>query len=73
MGVAFGGAIMAVRQNHYLSRGLSGEAAGAAGNRIYLAAQRDAFLFGLCIVALAILFMSRVPDIKKDSIGKNYK
>ncbi|MCL1849610.1 MAG: MFS transporter [Clostridiales bacterium] len=66
MGVAFGGAIMAVRQQYYASgRGLSGGAVGGSGalgeSGIYLTAQRDAFLFGLFVVCIALFCMYRIP------------
>ncbi|MCL1805859.1 MAG: MFS transporter [Clostridiales bacterium] len=61
LGVAFGSAIMALRQSHYM-RTLA-EGAGAAGaQRVYLTAQRDAYFFGLCIVALALFCMFRIPE-----------
>ena len=66
LGVAFGGAIIAVRQNHYLSQRVAARSGGSAGDQIYLMAQRDAFLFGLGIVILAIICMSKVPDIVRE-------
>ena len=65
MGVAFGGAIMAVRQNAYAARNLR-EGIESSANGIYLAAQRDAFLFGLCVVAIAFVCMIRIPGKKQN-------
>jgi MFS family permease len=60
LGVAFGGAIMAVRQSYY-AKAFADGAGAAGGNRIYLTAQRDAYIFGICIVAVAIFCMFRIP------------
>ena len=74
LGVAFGSAIMAVRQNYYTASGVGvgamgagsadglGAAALADGSRIYLMAQRDAFLFGLGVVMVALYCMYRIPS-----------
>mgnify|MGYP000919449360 CR=1 FL=1 len=56
LGVAFGGAIIALREKEYLaalSAGMEKEA--------YLLAQRDAFFFGICIVVLALFCMLLTP------------
>ncbi|MCL2121968.1 MAG: MFS transporter [Clostridiales bacterium] len=67
LGVAFGGAIMAIRQNTYHAAALA-EGADTSGNRIYLMAQRDAFCFGLVVLAAAFLCMYRIPK-KADEPG----
>ncbi|MPN45757.1 Riboflavin transporter RibZ [bioreactor metagenome] len=59
LGVAFGGAIMALRQSYYSAAGL------APDNRVYLLAQRDVFYFGLGIVAVSICCMLMIPSEKK--------
>ncbi|MEL7622356.1 MAG: MFS transporter [Clostridiales bacterium] len=59
LGVAFGGAIMALRQSYYSAAGL------APDNRVYLLAQRDVFYFGLGIVAVSICCMLMIPIEKK--------
>jgi hypothetical protein len=62
LGVAFGGAIIAVRQSYYLSRAAAGMGGPEMASRAaYLMSQRDAFLFGLCVVAAAIFCMARIP------------
>ena len=59
LGVAFGSAIMALRQIHYAKALVDGaEAAGEA--RVYIMAQRDAYIFGICVVAAAVFCMSRI-------------
>ncbi len=60
LGVAFGGAIMALRQSYYSSAGL------APANRVYLLAQRDVFYFGLGIVTVAIFCVLMIPFKKKN-------
>ena len=70
MGVAFSGAIMTMRQNHYFS--LSGEWGGgvSAQNMVYLKAQRDTYIFGLFVVILAINCIIRIPSKKGDASKK---
>lgn len=48
LGVACGSAVIALRQAAYFSAGLTGNAA-------YLSAQRDAFYFGILVVAAALI------------------
>ena len=60
LGVAFGSAIMALRQSYY-ARSLTDNHGAAGETGIYLLAQRDAYIFGLCIVAIAIFCMYRIP------------
>jgi len=55
--VSSAGAIMAARQNRYLARAVEAGAAAPDGNGIYVMAQRDAYYFGVCVAALAILCM----------------
>jgi MFS family permease len=65
LGVAFGGAIMAIRQAHYY-RVLDSGAGIVDGNQVYLSAQRDAYYFGIAVVAIAIFCMSRIPAKSRD-------
>lgn len=60
LGVAFGGAIIALRERAYLA-----ELAGGTENQAYLLAQRDAFYFGILIVVLALICMLLTPNAKK--------
>ena len=66
LGVAFGGAIIAVRQSYYLSRAAAGMGGPEMASSAYLMSQRDAFLFGLCVVAAAIFCMARIPRGKAE-------
>jgi EmrB/QacA subfamily drug resistance transporter len=63
LGVAFGGAIMAMRQSRYIAAGLE------PGNQVYLLAQRDVFYFGLGMVAAAICCMLLIPLGRKREAG----
>jgi EmrB/QacA subfamily drug resistance transporter len=60
LGVAFGSAIMALRQSAY-GKAFADGAGAVDESRVYLMAQRDAYIFGLCIVAVAIFCMFRIP------------
>lgn len=56
LGVALGGMIVALRTAHY-----SGTA-GSPGNAVYLAAQRDAFYFGVLVALTAMLAILLIPQ-----------
>lgn len=60
LGVAFGGAIIAMRERAYLAK-----LAAGSGNEAYLLAQRDAFYFGICIVIISLTCMLLTPNARK--------
>jgi MFS family permease len=71
LGVAFGSAIMVIRQNHYMSRGSSWGTEILADNQIYMLAQRDTFYFGTLVVLAAMLCMSRTGDRRQTNSQVN--
>ena len=68
LGVAIGGAVMAIRQSHYYARAAEASAEIPEGNGIYLLAQRDAFFVGVCVVAVAIVCMSLIRSKKTEQL-----
>jgi len=61
LGVAFGGTLMAMRQNFYLTHAVHGSSGTLSESGIYMAAQRDTFYFGLLIVAIAVACIILIP------------
>jgi len=54
IGVAVASAIMAIRQSYYLSSAASANQEIPEGSVFYLMAQRDAYYFGIVVIAIAI-------------------
>ena len=71
LGVACGSTIIALRQSYYYARAAEGGSGASNDVMVYMQSQRDAFYFGLFIVAIAILCMIRTSGKSTDAKPDN--